>query len=192
MLGKCGWVLVVVVVVAGILLKPSQRDTRSSLTFYDFPLTTIEGTPLATEHLRGKVVVVVNVASECGLTESNYRQLSELLDEYWARGLRVVLFPCNQFLGQEPGDPFQILQFGSKWNDKFLMTQKVDVNGAAQHPLWAWLKATAPGGFLGDDIKWNFTKFLLNRQGLPIARYGPIEEPNKMIEAIVKALNEKP
>ena len=101
---------------------------------------------------------MVNVASKCGLTENNYKQLSDLFDKYYDQGLRMILFPSNQFMNQESGDACQIRSFGSKFNEKFVMTEKVDVNGSNVHPVWKWLKEEAPGGFLSNAIKWNFTK----------------------------------
>lgn len=107
---------------------------------------------------RGKVVVIVNVASRCALARSNYEGLAELLDQYYNQGLRIILFPCNQFLKQEPDSPEKIKEFAESYNKKFIITQRVNVNGSSTHPLWKWLKSRVSGLFFTSSIKWNYTK----------------------------------
>lgn len=103
------------------------------------------------------MVIVVNGASSCGLTKGNYSGLSNLLDQYYERGLRVLLFPCNQFAGQESDAPAAIKQFVEAYDQRFTLAERTNVNGEDTHPLFAWLKKECPG-FLVDAIKWNFTK----------------------------------
>ena len=139
------------------------------------------------EH-RGKVLLVVNVASKCGFTPQ-YAGLEQLWRDYRDRGLVVLGFPCDQFGHQEPGDEAEIKNFCSlSYDVDFPLSSKVEVNGADAHPLWKWLK-DEKGGFLGiDAIKWNFTKFLVGRDGEVIKRYAPTEEPQALRADIEAAL----
>ena len=108
---------------------------------------------------KGNAVLVVNVATKCGLTQSNYRELGELADKYYDKGLRILCFPCNQFGKQEPGSAEEIESFACEYNPKFIMFEKIDVNGKNQHPLYEFLKKQLTG-FITNGIKWNFTKVL--------------------------------
>lgn len=136
----------------------SQATTAGAKKcFYDFTVKDIDGSALKLDQFRGQVVVAVNVASKCGFTDVSYKQLSELLDRYYDQGLRVVLFPCNQFANQESGDACSIKSLGGSYNRRFIMTDKVDVNGANADPVWEWMKQEQKG-FLFSAIKWNFTK----------------------------------
>ena len=128
------------------------------------------------EQIPRKVVLVVNVASLCGLTDSNYKQLAEIYDRLHDSGLEILAFPCNQFGSQEPGGADTIEQTCGRYKVKFDLFDKIDVNGSGAHPIYKWLKEVLPGT-LTDGIKWNFTKFLLDRDGKPFKRYGPQEEP---------------
>jgi len=112
------------------------------------------------------------------LTPSNYEQLQALYEKYGeSQGLRILAFPCNQFGGQEPGSEEEIKEFTKKFNVTFDMFSKIKVNGDDAHPLWKFLK-DKQGGFLGSFIKWNFTKFLITKEGVPVKRYGPKDAPN--------------
>ncbi|CAD5223992.1 unnamed protein product [Bursaphelenchus okinawaensis] len=159
-------------------------------TIYQFTAKDSDGADVSLEKYRGKVVIIVNTASHCGFTNSNYAQLKELLDKYKGQGLEVAAFPCNQFGRQEPGCALDVKNFVK---DKFKfdpdLYDKVDVNGGNAHPLFDFLKKEAPG-FLFNAIKWNFTKFLVNRRGEVVARYAPSTKPNDMIPDIEKALGE--
>lgn len=116
--------------------------------------------------------IIVNVASQCGYTANHYKELSELYNEYKElKGLRILAFPSNQFGGQEPGNAEQIYSFISTKNAKFDVFEKVNVNGSDAHPLWKYLKHKQ-GGTLGDFIKWNFTKFVIDKEGQPVERHG--------------------
>ena len=122
-------------------------------------------------------MVIVNVASKWGLTDVNYTQLVELHNKYSeSHGLRILGFPCNQFGSQEPGTDEEIKAFAEKYGVKFDMFSKIKVNGSDAHPLFEYLKKKQ-GGTLGSFIKWNFTKFLINKDGIPVARYSPQTSP---------------
>ncbi|MBZ4039274.1 glutathione peroxidase [Novilysobacter selenitireducens] len=157
-------------------------------TAYDFTATDIDGSTRPLDQFRGKVLLIVNVASQCGFTPQ-YAGLEKLAREYGSRGLVVLGFPCDQFGHQEPGDEAEIKDFCSlRYDVTFPMFSKVDVNGSDAHPLWTWLK-DEKGGFLGiDAIKWNFTKFLVGRDGHVIKRYAPTETPASLAGDIEAAL----
>ena len=157
-------------------------------TIADFTVQKPDGTPLDLSEKLGKVLLVVNVASKCGFTPQ-YEGLEELQRTYGDRGFEVLGFPCNQFGAQEPGDEEEIKNFCSLTYDvTFPMFAKVDVNGDAAHPLWKWLK-DEKGGLLGfDAIKWNFTKFLVGRDGKVIKRYAPTDKPESIAADIEAAL----
>ena len=157
-------------------------------TAYDFTATDIDGSTRPLDQFRGKVLLIVNVASQCGFTPQ-YAGLEKLAREYGPRGLVVLGFPCDQFGHQEPGDEAEIKDFCSlRYDVTFPMFSKVDVNGSDAHPLWTWLK-DEKGGFLGiDAIKWNFTKFLVGRDGHVVKRYAPTETPASLAGDIEAAL----
>ncbi len=152
-------------------------------TAYDFDATAIDGTPRSLKEYDGDVLLVVNVASKCGFTPQ-YEGLEQLHREFKDQGLSVLGFPCDQFGHQEPGTEAEIAQFCSTTYDvSFPMFAKVDVNGDDAHPLFAWLRSEKKG-LLGGKIKWNFTKFLVNRQGEVIQRYGSTTKPDKIADDI--------
>ncbi|TWI12083.1 glutathione peroxidase [Aerolutibacter ruishenii] len=157
-------------------------------TAYDFSATDIDGRSRTLDEYRGKVLLVVNVASKCGFTPQ-YAGLEKLWRDYGPRGLVVLGFPCDQFGHQEPGNEAEIKDFCSLTYDvTFPMYAKIDVNGDAAHPLWKWLK-DEKGGFLGiDAIKWNFTKFLVGRDGRVLKRFAPNEKPESLSADIEAAL----
>lgn len=157
-------------------------------TAYDFRAVDIEGHARPLDEFRGKVLLIVNVASRCGFTPQ-YAGLEELWRRYRDRGLVVLGFPCDQFGHQEPGDEAAIREFCSlNYDVSFPMFAKVDVNGADAHPLWQWLK-DEKGGLLGIDmIKWNFSKFLVGRDGRVLKRYAPKETPEALAGDIEAAL----
>ena len=153
----------------------------------DFSATTLTGQEQDLAAYAGKVVLVVNTASQCGLTPQ-FTGLESLYEKYVDQGLVILGFPCNQFAGQEPGDSEEIGAFCQKnYGVSFPMFEKIDVNGSDAHPLYQWLK-TEKGGVLGDAIKWNFTKFLVGRDGQVIKRYAPTTEPEKLTGDIEDAL----
>lgn len=132
--------------------------------------------------------MIVNVASKCGFTKTNYKELNELYAKYKDKGLAILGFPCNQFGHQEPGCDVDIKEFMSKNNVEWDMFAKVDVNGDDAIPLYHWLKSKA-GGTLIDAIKWNFTKFLINKEGVPVSRYAPNKNPLDFEKDIEAELN---
>ena len=156
-------------------------------TVHDFTVRTIEGTEQSLGDHRGKVLLIVNVASRCGLTPQ-YTALEALQRKHAARGFSVLGFPCNQFGGQEPGTEAQILEFCTLHNEvSFPMYGKVEVNGEGTHPLYAHLKSAAPGLLGSESLKWNFTKFLVDREGRVVRRYAPTDSPES-IEKDIEAL----
>ena len=154
---------------------------------HDFSATAIDGSERSLADFKGQVVLVVNVASRCGFTPQ-YRGLEEIYQKYRPRGFSVLGFPCNQFGAQEPGNEAEIAAFCSTHYDvTFPMFAKVDVNGSQAHPLFNHLK-NAKSGLLGPSIKWNFTKFLVDRSGRATGRYAPTATPDGMrrdIEALL-------
>lgn len=150
--------------------------------FYDFKATDIDGKEVSMEQYKGHVVLVVNVASKWGLTAVNYQELVQLHEKYAeSHGLKILGFPCNQFGGQEPGTDAEIKQFALNYGVKFDMFSKVKVNSDEAHPIFQYLKSKQ-GGTLGNFIKWNFTKFIVNREGIPVARFSPQTNPVPVIE----------
>ncbi|MEY4369213.1 MAG: hypothetical protein RL564_1163 [Pseudomonadota bacterium] len=152
---------------------------------YDIPLQTIDGSKSTLVDYRNKVVLIVNTASRCGFTPQ-YAGLEALYRKYKDQGLVVLGFPCNQFGAQEPGDDAQIADFCEKnYGVSFPMFSKVDVNGAEAHPLFIYLKREAPGLLGSEMIKWNFTKFLLDKQGKVVSRFAPTTTPDEIEQAII-------
>lgn len=157
---------------------------------YDFEALSIEGKPAHLSTQRGKVLLIVNTASACGFTPQ-FEGLQSLWNEYRERGLVVMGFPSNEFGGQDPGSNDQIQSFCSlNYGVNFPMMAKVEVNGANAHPLWKWLTSEAPGILGSQQIKWNFTKFLVGRDGRVIKRYAPTDKPESMQRDIEAALAE--
>ncbi len=157
-------------------------------TVYDFTVKDIAGKPVPLDRFRGQVLLVVNVASECGFTPQ-YKGLEALYQRYHARGLDILGFPCNQFGGQEPGTAKEIAQFCElNYGVTFPLFAKIDVNGDAASPLYKFLKSEKPGLLGSEAIKWNFTKFLVDRDGKPVKRYAPNDTPESLAGDIEKAL----
>jgi glutathione peroxidase len=154
---------------------------------WDFSAARITGQVEELSTYEGKVVLVVNTASKCGFTPQ-YAGLQELYDQYQDKGLVILGFPCDQFGHQEPGDEGEISEFCQlNYGVSFPMFAKIDVNGADAHPVYEWLRS-AKGGVLGDKIKWNFTKFLVDREGNVVERYASTTKPAKLAKDIEKLL----
>jgi len=154
----------------------------------ELDLTTLTGSTVPLAHYRDQVLLIVNTASACGFTPQ-YRQLQELHQHFHAQGFSVLAFPCNQFGQQEPGDAHVIGQFCERrYGVTFPLFAKTDVNGANADPLFVWLKHEAPGVFGSEKIKWNFTKFLVSRNGKRVKRYAPQTSPRSLLEDIKKLL----
>ncbi len=155
-----------------------------------FSLTRLDGHVCTLADWRGQVLLVVNTASQCGFT-SQYAGLEALYQKYRDRGFAVLGFPCNQFGAQEPGSAHDIAAFCEKnYGVSFPMFAKVEVNGAGAHPLFVWLKQQAPGVLGTEGIKWNFTKFLVDKNGRVTARYAPTTRPEDLDDAIAALLAE--
>lgn len=154
---------------------------------YDFTAQDLLGNTIDFADFTGKVLLIVNTASECGFTPQ-FAGLQALHEQYHDQGLVVIGFPCNQFGKQEPNDGAAIGEFCQRnYGVEFLMMQKIDVNGEHAHPIYTWLKSEQ-GGLLTDDIKWNFTKFLIGRDGKVIDRYAPMTKPENLAADIETAL----
>jgi glutathione peroxidase len=152
-------------------------------SIYDFSARTLSGHDVSLRQFEGEVLLIVNTASACGFTPQ-YRGLQQIHESYAPRGFAVLGFPCNQFGEQEPGDSAQIESFcETNYEVSFLMFEKIDVNGGQAHPLYNFLKSEK-SGLLGSAIKWNFTKFLVDRSGKVAARYAPTTTPESLKEKI--------
>jgi glutathione peroxidase len=159
-----------------------------SPALYDFSATAIDGQTVPLNRFRGQVLLIVNTASACGFTPQ-FAGLEKLHATYARQGLVVLGFPCNQFGGQDPGDNADIAGFCQRnYGVTFPMMGKIEVNGADAHPLYRWLTAEAPGLLGSKAIKWNFTKFLVGRDGQVIRRYAPQDAPEKLAQDIEAAL----
>jgi glutathione peroxidase len=157
-------------------------------TVYDFEAQQINGQPVALSQYKGQVILIVNTASACGFTPQ-FAGLEALHKTYGERGLVVLGFPCNQFGGQDPASNDKIAEFCQlNYGVSFPMMAKVDVNGAAAHPLYQWLCAEAPGLLGTKAIKWNFTKFLVAKDGQVLKRYAPTDTPASLAKDIEAAL----
>lgn len=166
----------------------SQLFGGDAMNIYGIEVKTIDAKEVKLDIYKGRVMLIVNVASKCGYT-NQYIGLQELHEKYSSRGLSVLGFPCNQFLAQEPGTEEDIKNFCmSSFGVSFDMFSKIDVNGANTHELYKYLKNEA-GGIMGDAIKWNFTKFLVDRDGKVVKRYAPSTTPQEIEQDIVNLLN---
>jgi len=156
-------------------------------TFYNFTATSLQGKEINMSAYQGKVVLVVNTASKCGLTPQ-YEGLEKLYEQFKDKGLVLLGFPCNQFANQEPGNAKDISEGCLiNYGVTFPMFAKIDVNRYGAHPIYKYLKKELPG-FPGNEIKWNFGKFLLDREGNPVKRFSPLIKPEKLVSAIEKLL----
>nr|CAI5832885.1 unnamed protein product [Callosobruchus analis] len=164
----------------------NPTDFKNAKSIYEFTANDIKGNPVSLEKYKGHVAIIVNVASNCGYTKNNYAELNELYDLYAdSKGLRILAFPCNQFAGQEPGTNEEICEFTRNKGVKFDVFEKINVNGDDAHPLWKYLKHKQ-GGTLGDFIKWNFTKFIIDKNGQPVERHGPSTSPKELVKSLEK------
>jgi glutathione peroxidase len=155
---------------------------------YDFTARQIDGRDISLADFRGKVMLIVNTASQCGFTPQ-FGGLEALHKSHAAKGLAVLGFPCNQFGSQDPGNDGEISSFCEvNYGVTFPMMSKIDVNGPAAHPLYQWLSAEAPGLLGSKSIKWNFTKFLVGKDGQVIRRYAPTDKPESIAKDIDAAL----
>ncbi|MBN1863804.1 MAG: glutathione peroxidase [Victivallales bacterium] len=158
---------------------------------YAFSVNNIEGEEILLSEYRGKVLLIVNTASKCGFTKQ-YEGLQKLYEKHKDSGLVILGFPCNQFGKQEPGGPEQIKSFCTlNYGVSFPMFEKIKVNGKDAHPLYKFLKDKKTG-ILGSAIKWNFTKFLVDRDGIPVQRFAPNTTPDEIEKNIIKLIRTRP
>lgn len=158
----------------------------NATSIYEFKANNIQGEEISLDKYAGHVCIIVNVASRCGHTKSNYEQLVKLHEEYGdGKGLKILAFPCNQFGSQEPGDSAKICKFAEDRNVKFDMFEKINVNGPNAHPLWNYLKSKLEGPN-GKNIKWNFTKFIIDKSGQPVERFTPTTKPVALVDTLAK------
>ena len=161
-------------------------------TVYGFEARQIDGQHVSLSHFKGQVLLIVNTASQCGFTPQ-FGGLEQLHQTYGGKGLTVLGFPCNQFGAQDAGSNAEISTFCQvNYGVSFPMMSKIDVNGSAAHPLYQWLSSEAPGLLGSKAIKWNFTKFLIGRNGQVIKRYAPLNRPAELAKDIEAALAERP
>jgi glutathione peroxidase len=157
------------------------------MSIYDYKITSSNGSEISMSEYRGKVLLIVNTASKCGFTPQ-YTELQELYKQYGKQGLEILAFPCNQFANQEPGSNSEIASFCSlNYGVSFPVMGKIDVNGQNAHLLFQYLEEKAPGIF-GKAVKWNFTKFLVDRTGSSIERHAPTTSPARLKSRIEKLL----
>lgn len=169
------------------MILSSLSANISAQKFYDFKANSLDGKEISMKSYKGKVVLVVNTASKCGFTPQ-FEGLEALYKKYKDKGFVILGFPCNQFAHQDPGTNAEIGEFCTKnYGVTFPMFAKIDVNGSNAHPLYKYLKSTLHGT-LTDTIKWNFTKFLIGKDGKPIKRFAPNVKPADLEEDIVAAL----
>jgi len=158
--------------------------TQTSQSIYDFTATSIDGESISLSTYKDKVMLIVNTASQCGFTPQ-YQGLQELYDKYASQGLVVLGFPCNQFGQQEPGNATEIQSFcETRFSISFPLFQKIEVNGRDAHPLYKYLTKQAPGILGTTAVKWNFTKFLVDRSGKVVERYASLSKPEDLEKAI--------
>lgn len=165
-------------------------DPAKATSIYDFSAPDSYGKDVALEKYRGHVVLIVNIASQCGLTKTNYAQLTELKNKYYERGLRVLSFPCNQFASEMPeadGEEM-VCHLAKSKADVGDLFKKIDVNGPKASPLWQYLKLKQTGLLGLSAIKWNFTKFLVDKNGQPVERFSPTTDPMDIAAKIEKLL----
>lgn len=175
-----------VIHVASHYTRNIMNNWREAKSIYDFTAKDINGVEIPLSNYKGHVCVIVNVASECGLSKNNYKELVDLYDEYSeSKGLKILAFPCNQFAGQEPGDANAICSYINAKKVKFDVFEKINVNGNDSHPLWKYLKHEK-GGTIGDFIKWNFTKFIVDKNGKVVERHGPNISPKELVKSLEK------
>ncbi|AQK54126.1 putative phospholipid hydroperoxide glutathione peroxidase 6, mitochondrial [Zea mays] len=192
----CPRILRAAVAVSSLDLRPitggfalfSMAAASSATSVHDFTVKDASGKDVDLSTYKGKVLLIVNVASQCGLTNSNYTELSQLYEKYKDQGFEILAFPCNQFGGQEPGTNEEIVQFAcTRFKAEYPIFDKVDVNGDNTAPIYKFLKSSK-GSLFGDNIKWNFSKFLVDKEGHVVERYAPTTSPLSIEKDIKKLL----
>ncbi|KAG7620107.1 Glutathione peroxidase [Arabidopsis suecica] len=175
----------------GAKLSRSEHSMAASSepkSLYDFTVKDAKGNDVDLSIYKGKVLLIVNVASQCGLTNSNYTELAQLYEKYKGHGFEILAFPCNQFGNQEPGTNEEIVQFAcTRFKAEYPIFDKVDVNGDKAAPVYKFLKSSK-GGLFGDGIKWNFAKFLVDKDGNVVDRFAPTTSPLSIEKDVKKLL----
>lgn len=162
--------------------------TSAPKSVHDFTVKDAKGNEVDLSSYKGKALLIVNVASQCGLTNSNYTELAQLYQKYKDHGFEILAFPCNQFGNQEPGSNEEIVQFAcTRFKAEYPIFDKVDVNGDTAAPIYKFLKSSK-GGLFGDGIKWNFAKFLVDKDGNVVDRYAPTTSPLSIEKDLKKLL----
>ncbi|XP_065858266.1 probable phospholipid hydroperoxide glutathione peroxidase [Euphorbia lathyris] len=175
-------------VLSALRFDHSMAGQSGAKSVHDFTVKDARGNDVDLSIYKGKVLMIVNVASQCGLTNSNYTELTELYQKYKNQGLEILAFPCNQFGSQEPGTNEQIMEFAcTRFKAEYPIFDKVDVNGNDAAPLYKYLKSTK-GGVFGDGVKWNFSKFLVDQEGNVVDRYAPTTSPLSIEKDVKKLL----
>ena len=174
--------------ILGLFLFITTLLGDENMSIYDIEVKDIDGKVFTMKKYENRIMLIVNVASKCGFT-NQYEGLEELHKKYFDKGLSVLGFPCNQFLSQEPGTEEQIKEFCSlTYGVEFEMFSKIDVNGENAHPLYKFLKESSKGVLGTEAIKWNFTKFLVDKEGIPHSRYAPTDKPKDILKVIKNIL----
>jgi glutathione peroxidase len=195
---KIGLILIAAIVIGGVgaayafgfIFNPSPSEPPEVASLYDFKMKNIDGSEIKLETFKGKVALIVNTASKCGLTPQ-YEALQALYNQYQDRGFVILGFPANNFMGQEPGTDAEIKDFCTiKYKVTFPIFSKISVKGTDQHPLYTYLTNEKSNPGFAGDISWNFEKFLIGKDGKTLARFSPSTKPDdpKVIEALEKAL----
>lgn len=183
-------IILLTITIASIFVLLNNGESKvapSETNVYSFEVKNIDGETISLDEYKGKVLLIVNTASKCGFTPQ-YEGLQEVYEKYKDKGFEVLAFPCNQFGGQEPGSSDDIKEFCStNFSVTFPLFEKIDVNGDNAHPLYTYLKSEQ-SGLVTDDIKWNFTKFLIDKDGKPVDRYAPQTTPKSIAADIEKLL----
>lgn len=201
MLIKIGFALVVILIAGGVgaayalgfIFNPSPGEPPNVASLYEFKMKNIDGSEVKLETYKGKVLLIVNTASKCGLTPQ-YEALQAVYDKYKDKDFTILGFPANNFMGQEPGTEAEIKEFCTlKYKVTFPMFSKISVKGTDQHPLYTYLTNEKSNPGFSGDISWNFEKFLIGKDGKTLARFSPKTKPDDatVIEAIDKALSSK-
>ena len=168
-------------------LQPATLGAKTAMTIHDFSVRLGTGEERRLADYRGKVLLIVNVASKCGFTPQ-YNGLQSLYEQFRPRGFEILAFPCDQFGHQEPGSDTEIATFcDATYGVTFPLFAKIEVNGKNAHPLYVWLRQQK-GGLLGNSIKWNFTKFLVDKAGVVRARFAPMTKPERLVREVAELL----
>lgn len=182
--------LLTILVLRGVSVYSNNLNSKSDMGFYDLTFKNTTGDEIKMNDYKGKVVLIVNTATQCGFSYQ-FKDLERLHQEYKGKGLEVIGFPSNQFLNQEPESNEDMVEVCKlNFGVTFLLSEKIDVNGKNEHPVFTYLKGELPDGLMGSSIKWNFTKFLIDKDGKPYKRYAPNVEPSEIEKDILELIKD--